>query len=914
MLIALSSSHGTHDATFLANYGYINLVDQITALKGISNVGVFGAGQYAMRFWVRPDQLAKLNITVSDLITAITAQNTINPAGQIGGPPTPHGQEFTYAVTAQGRLVSEKEFGQIVVRENPDGSVVRLNDVARVELGAQTYNISGRLNGHPTAVLALYQLPGSNALEVGQALKKLLAQLKQKFPADLDYEISLDTTLAVSQGIREIMQTLIIALVLVTLVVFIFLQGWRAVLIPFLAVPVSLIGTFAFFPLFGFSINTLSLFGLVLAIGLVVDDAIVVVEATERHIDEGLNPKEATLKAMDEVSGPVVSLALILAAVFIPSVFIGGITGRLYQQFALTLVISVCLSAFNALSLSPALAAMLLRPKDKRKGGPRRKFYDWFNRMFGKTREHYLRYSSALIRKSGWVVLVLGIIAVVAVLLAVRLPSTFVPEEDQGYAYVVAQLPYAASLERTDAASKHIEDIIKNTPGVKYYTTVEGFSLLSQVQATYNSFFFVTLQPWADRKKKEEQYSAVRAHLNRELAKLPEATAFAFSPPSIPGVGSAGGFTFILEDRSGKQELSFLTQNLDKFMAAAGKRPELGGVTTTHLPNVPQVFIKVDRDQVLKQGVALGDVYKTMQAFLGGYFVNYFNRFGRQWQVYIEAESEYRRRAENIRLFYVRNTAGQSVPLSAFTEVQSRTGPEFVLHFNEYPSAQINGVAAPGYSSGQATKALEEVFARTMAAEMGFDYLGMSFQEKKAAEGVGLGTIFSLSIVCVFLILAAQFESWSLPFSVLLGTPTAILGAFLVLSARGLQNNVYAQIGLIMLIGLAAKNAILIVAFAKAEYERGASITEAAEKGAGIRLRPILMTSFAFVLGCLPLWFASGSGGISRQTLGTVVIGGMLGATFVDTLIVPVTFSIVENLVARCRRKPSGKGAPKGSE
>lgn len=914
MLIALNSPKGTHDATFLANYAYINMVDQITELKGVSNVQVFGAGQYAMRFWVKPDQLAKLNITVNDIINAINAQNTVNPAGQIGGPPSPPGQEFTYAATAQGRLVTANEFREIVLRANPDGSIVRLGDVARVELGAQVYNIVGKLNGKPTAILALYQLPGSNALDVAKEVEKLLEQLKQKFPTDLNYSISLDTTLAVSEGIREILTTLIIALVLVITVVFIFLQGWRAMLIPFVAVPVSLIGTFAFFPIFGFSINTLSLFGLVLAIGLVVDDAIVVVEASERHIEEGLEPKEAVTKAMDEVAGPVVALALILAAVFIPTIFIGGITGRLYQQFALTIVISVCLSVFNALSLSPALAAMLLRKKDEKKGGPLKKFYDLFNRGFGNLRQHYLRYSGALLRKGGWVLIALAIIAVTAVLLARRLPSAFLPEEDQGYAYVVAQLPYAASLERTDAVSKKIEEIIKNTPGVKYCATVEGFSLLSQVQATYNAFFFVTLQPWADRKKKEEQYPAISAHINRELAKLPEATAFAFPPPSIPGVGTAGGFTFILEDRSGKQDFSFLTQNLDKFMAAARKRPELKGVTTTYLPNVPQLFIKVDRDKVLKQGVPLGDVYRTLQAFMGGYFVNYFNRFGRQWQVYIEAEDAYRARAENIGLFYVRNNAGQSVPLSAFTQAQSRTGPEFVLHFNEYPSAQINGSAAPGYSSGQANKALEEVFAKTMPKEMGFDYFGISFQEQKAAQGVGLGQIFSLSLVCVFLILAAQYESWSLPFSVLLGTPTAILGAFVALNLRGLQNNVYAQIGLIMLIGLAAKNAILIVAFAKAEYEKGETITEAAQNGANIRLRPILMTSFAFILGCVPLWTASGSGGISRQTLGTVVIGGMLGATFVDTLIVPVTFSIVENTVARFSRKNPGEAVAKTSK
>src|ERR1035441_684487 len=511
MLVALSSPNGTHDATFLANYAYINLVDQITQLKGISNINVFGAGQYAMRFWVKPDQLAKLNLTVNDILAAINAQNTVNPAGQVGGPPTPHGQEFTYAITAQGRLVSEKEFGDIIIRENQDGSIVRLKDVARVELGAQLYNVVGRLNGKPSAILAICQLPDSNALDDQKAVLKLMAKLKQSFPADLDYAVSLDTTLAVSEGMHDIMRTLVIALILVAIVVFVFLQGWRASLIPLLAVPVALIGTFAFFPIFGFSLNTLSLFGLVLAIGLVVDDAIVVVEATERHIDEGVKPKDAALKAMEEVAGPVVSLALILAAVFIPTIFIAGITGRLYQQFALTIVISVMLSAFNALSLSPALAAILLKPKDKnKKRSPLGKFYDWFNRIFDKGSQRYLKIAGTLIRKSVFTMILLVAILGVALLLGARLPTAFLPEEDQGYAFVVAQLPYASSLERTDAACKKIEEILKNTPGVKYYTTVEGFSLLSQVQATYNAFFFVTLKPWGERKKAEEQFLPIR--------------------------------------------------------------------------------------------------------------------------------------------------------------------------------------------------------------------------------------------------------------------------------------------------------------------------------------------------------------------------------------------------------------------
>ena len=915
MLVAITSPKGTHDATFLANFAYINLVDQITQLKGISNVNVFGAGQYAMRFWVKPDQLAKLNLTVSDITAAINAQNAVNPAGLVGGPPTPHGQEFTYAITTQGRLVSEKEFGEIIIRENPDGSIVRLKDVARVQLGAQLYNIVGKLNGEPSAILAIYQLPDSNALDDEKAVLKLLAKLKTSFPADLEYAVSLDTTLAISEGMRDILHTLFIALVLVILVVFIFLQGWRASLIPLLAVPVALIGTFTFFPIFGFTLNTLSLFGLVLAIGLVVDDAIVVVEATERHIEEGLSPKEAALKAMQEVAGPVVSLALILAAVFIPTIFIAGITGRLYQQFAVTIVISVILSAFNALSLIPAMAAIVLNQKEKDAArGPLGKFYGWFNRWFDRARDGYMKVAGLLIRKSIFTVILLVTIGTVAILLGAHLPTAFLPEEDQGYVFVVAQLPYAASLERTDAVCKKIEAIMKNTPGVRYCTTVEGFSLLSQVQATYNAFFFVTLKPWNERKKPAEQFLAIRAHLNSELAKISEATASAFSPPSIPGIGTSGGFTFMLEDRSGKQDTAFLSQNVDKFMAEAKKRQEIAGILTTYLPNVPQVFVKVDRDKVLKLGISLNDVYSTLQTFMGGYFVNYFNRFGRQWQVYVEAEDKYRTSAEGLLNFYVRNNQGAAVPLSAFTQIQHRTGPEFVMHYNEYPCAQINGAAAAGYSSGQVTKALEEVFSQTMPPGMGHDYFGMSFQEQQAAAGVSPALIFSLSVLCVFLILAAQFESWSLPMSVLLGTPTAILGAFLALNLRGFQNNVYVQIGLIMLIGLAAKNAILIISFAKSEYEKGRTIADAALTGAHIRLRPILMTSFAFILGCLPLWLASGSGGVSRQTLGTVVIGGMLGATFVDIFIVPVTFSIVEKTITHFSKKARAEHQPKPPE
>jgi HAE1 family hydrophobic/amphiphilic exporter-1 len=911
MLVSLYSPKGTYDNIFLANYGYINLFDQLTRLPGIGNVQIFGAGQYAMRLWVKPDQLAKLGITVPDIISAVQKQNNVNPAGQVGGEPIPSGQKFTYTVRAQGRLQTPEEFGEIVVRANPDGSFVRVKDIARIDLGAQTYNLRGRMNGQPAAILALYQLPGTNAVKAAQSVRKLMTEAKQRFPADMDYVVSLDQTLSVTEGISEILKTLFEALALVVLVVFIFLQGWRATLIPLCAVPVSLVGTFVLFPLFGFSINTLSLFGLVLAIGLVVDDAIVVVEAVERHIEEGMAPREATLQAMREVSAPVIGIALVLSAVFIPTAFLPGITGRLYQQFALTIAISVIFSAFNALSLSPALSALLLRPRKKTRG-PLGWFYDRFNRIFGSATHGYVNWSQAAIRKAVLSFALLLVVAIGAGFFGKRLPSGFLPEEDQGYVFLALQLPDASSLERTDQACHEIEDFLSKTPGVKYTTSVIGFSLLSLVQNTYSAFFFVTFKPWSERTKPEEQYTAIKARINRYLGSLSEGIAFAFPPPAIPGVGTSGGFTFMLEDRAGK-DVPFLAQNVKTFLEAAHKRPELGTLIPTFLPNVPQVFVKVDRDKVVKQGIDLTSVYQTLQTFMGGFFVNYFNRFGRTWQVYIEAEGDYRTDAKNVGQFFVRNSTGTPVPLDAISTVDNIAGPEFTVRYNEYRAAQINGSAAPGYSSYQAMNALEETFRQTMSNEMGYDYLGLSFQEKRAQEGVSPTLVFGMSLLFVFLILAALYESWSLPFSVLLGTPVAVLGAFLTLWLRGMENNIYAQIGLIMLIGLAAKNAILIVEFAKDEYEKGKPLLDATLEGARLRLRPILMTSFAFIFGMAPLWFASGSGAVARRILGSTVIGGMIAASAIAIFLIPVTFYVIERFFAGHEQKAEAPPPPKAT-
>ena len=895
LVIPVYSPNATYDSNFIGNYAQINVVNVLARIQGVGQVNVFGTADYAMRIWVSPDVLAKFQLTVEDLYHALQAQNVVNPAGQIGAEPAPPGQEFTYTVTAQGRLVTEKEFGDVIVKALPDGSFVRMRDVARIELGAQTYLQIGRFNGKPATVLAVYQTPDSNALDTANQVKIAMEELAKSFPDDLAYDVALDTTLPISEGVKEIVQTLFEAMALVIIVVFLFLQGWRATLIPLIAVPVSLIGAFIFFPALGFSINTLSLLGLVLAIGLVVDDAIVVVEAVEVGIEHGLSPRDAAIKAMDEVSGPVVGIALILAAVFIPAGFMTGITGSLYQQFAITIAISVLISAFNALTLSPALSALLLRPKEPATG-PLGRFFAAFNRWFGRLTDRYIGVSHALIRRTARGFVLLGGLALIGGLVGRALPTSFVPSEDQGYFFMNVSLPDSASLQRTDAVCRKVEEILAKTEGISTYTTIAGVSILTNVSNSYAGFYFVQLDPWHERKGEALSVDGIMHALNVELAKSPDAQVVAFPPPAIPGIGNAGGFDVMIQDKSGGT-VDYLATNVNRFIAALQKRPELSGAFTLFRPEVPQIFADVNREMVYKFQIDISEVYRTLQTLLGSMYVNQFNRFGYLWKVFLQADANYRLKPNDIDQFYVRNQERKMVPLSTLVDMQPSTGPAYTNRYNLFRAVEVLGGAAPGYSSDQALAAVEAVAKEVLPNDMGFEWTNMSYQEKKAGGGAGT---FALSLIFVFLILAALYESWSLPWSVLLTTPVAVFGAFVGVYWRGLDNDVFTQIGLIMLIGLVAKNAILIVEFAKLELDKGErGVIDAALTGARLRLRPILMTSFAFILGCVPLWTAAGSGAVSRQSIGTTVITGMLASTLLATILVPMLFVFVERVLGR---------------
>jgi HAE1 family hydrophobic/amphiphilic exporter-1 len=911
LLVTLTSPKGSYDSGFLSNYASINIIDAIARTRGVGLVNQFGGSDYAMRIWIRPDRLAQLSLTIPDIQKAIQQQSVIAAAGQIGGPPAPKGTDFTYTVKTAGRLETPEEFGEVVLRSNPDGSQVRLKDVARIELGAQIYSMIGRLNGKPAAVLAIYQIPGSNALEVAGTIRKTMAELSQRFPEDLEYEISLDTTLSVTEGINEILQTLFEAVVLVLLVVFVFLQNWRATLIPLLTVPVSLVATFIVFPMLGFSINTLSLLGLVLAIGIVVDDAIVVVEAVMHHVEQGMSPKDATLQAMKEVSGPVVAIALVLSAVFVPVAFVSGITGRLYQQFAITIAISVLFSALNALTLSPALSAKLIKPKGESKSflDP---FYRGFNKVFDAITNGYIAVTRRLVTN---LPLALGLVAALivgTVFLARAIPGGFVPEEDQGYFLINVQLPEAASQQRTDAICRQAEKILGETGGIESYTTVVGYSLLSSSSSSDNAFFFVSLKEWGERGKEEHVFRLIRTLNARFAREIPGALVYAFGPPAIPGLGTGSGFSIMVQDQAGGTP-AYLEDQVQKFIAEARKRPEIGNAFTTYSARVPQIFADIDREKVLKLGVQLADVNTTLGASLGGSYINDFNRFGRLYKVYAQAEPEYRAKADTLGQYFVRNAEGGMVPLSTVVDFQPLSGPTYTNRFNLFRAAEITGTPAPGNSSSQAIEALKSVANETLPTGMGYAWNAMSFQEVAAAGTAAV--VFVFALVVVFLILAAQYESWSLPFSVLLGTPFAAFGAFFGLwaarfSSESYVNNVFAQIGLVMLIGLAAKNAILIVEFARAKLHEGMPLVEAALLGARLRFRPILMTAFAFILGVVPLVRASGAGAEARKVMGMAVFSGMLIATIVGVFLVPALFVAVERLTGGKRPAPAPGGAP----
>ena len=900
MIYSLTSPDGSYHSVDLANYAQVKLVDELKRVEGVGEVQVYGAGRYAIRIWLDTSKMTHYGVSVNEVRGAISAQNTTNPGGKIGADPVPDGQEQTITVRTQGRLSEPHEFEDIIIRQNGD-EILYLKDIAKVELGAEDYSATGRLNGEVSAAIVIFQSPGSNAIATADRVEKLLEAKAPLMPEGITGRVSLDTTTAVRYSIDEIKHTFMEAVILVALVVYVFLQNWRATLIPLIAVPVSLISTFCLFPVLGFSLNTISLLGMVLAIGLVVDDAIVVVEAVQEHIDKGLNPRMASFAAMQEVSGPVIAIALVLAAVFLPSLLLPGITGTLFQQFAVTIAISMLISAFNALTLSPALSAILLKPKDPSKGGPLKFFYRVFNRSYDATASGYTKVCHFLTRKLIISIPLLALIAYAIVPVAKKIPNGFLPDEDQGYLFAALIMPEARSLQLTTAAADKVSELIRQNPNVKDVIAISGFSLLTGVQSTNNAFFFVMLKPWEERPNPDQSAQAVTAQLNALLTtKVSEGITMCFQPPAIAGVGSANGVTFMLEDRDGKGT-EYLAEQTDIFVKEANKLPIFdpnnnGGVRSVMSFAVEQKDVRLDEEKCATLGVSISEANSLLQAYMGSLFINYITLYGQQWQVYIQAQGSDRTGTDMLKNFYVKNNTGSSVPLSTLVKITDIKGPEFLLRQNLYNSSKLMVTPAQGYSNSQAMEALEKTFEASMPSDMGYSYADMSYQEQKIQNGIGIVQIFLLSSVFVFLILAALYERWSLPLSIFMTVPIAALGAFLGLYWFGYELNLYAQIGLVMLIGLAAKNAILIVEFAVIEMERGKTLMEATLSAARIRLRPILMTSFAFILGCVPLALASGSGAYSRNIIGIVVIAGMTMATVVGIFLIPCSFYFIMKL------------------
>lgn len=899
-IVSIQSPDERYDNVYLSNYTSLNIIDELKRIPGVGDATIFGAQDYSMRIWLQPDRMEQLKLTTTDIAYAVREQNSQFAAGKIGQTPTSQPVQMTYTVTTKGRLVEPDEFEQIIVRENPDGSTLRLRDVARIELGALGYDFSGKVNGKPAINIGINLQSGANALNSAEAVRDTMQDVSRRFPTGIAYSIPYDTTRFIQVSIEEVIKTLVEAMLLVFAVVYLFLQNWRATLIPSLAVPVSLIGTFAGMYLLGFSINTLTLLGMVLAIGIVVDDAIVVLENVERILsEEHMSPKEAANRAMEEVSGPVIAIVLVLCAVFIPVAFLGGLTGQLYKQFAITIAVSVAISGFVALTLTPALCAVFLKPVHREP--PR--FFRWFNRGFDWLTSRYTGGVAFIIRRTALAMVLFVTMGAATYGLFHIVPSSFIPPEDQGYYMAAVMLPDAASLDRTIPVTDRVAAIAATSPYVQDVVALTGFDLLSGGYKTSGGTLFAVLKPWDERTASQSDVGSHIGALMGQAFGIQEAIVFGFNPPAIPGLGTTGGFESYVQNR-GQGTSKALAEVTQQLIASASKRPELIGLSTSFRPTVPQLFVDVDREKAKAYNLPISEIFETMQSTFGALYVNDFNKFGRTYRVQLQADAAYRSRPEDIGKVFVRSTGGNMIPLRSVVDVRQVSGPEQLERFNGFPAARVLGSAAPGYSSGQAVEAMEQVAQAILPPDYGFAWSGASFQEKKTGSAATLA--FGFGIIVVFLILAALYEKWALPISVILAVPFGLFGAMLAVWLRGLTNDIYFQISLLVLIGLAAKNAILIVEFAVLKHEQGMTAIDAAIEAARLRFRPILMTSMAFILGVLPLAVASGAGAASRHSIGTGVVGGMLSATFLAVLFVPLFYT----LVGSKNTKASTKGIP----